>query len=559
MTRDDLKLIKRILVRYFIRYRRSLLLVVLILLFVTIIHMFLPYLNKYLIDNVLQYKDVKLLFVVVVSYFLLSSFSQLFSSIQEYFLYKINSLVVFKMRRDLVAVINRIPMTSFFQSSESYLYNRLINDTGFIQESFMDSLIRIIAQLLMILIGLFFIFALSVPMSILVIALISINVFVSHYLSRILATLQLQQVEDYTNYCESINEAVRATFTSKLCNLYNYLQRNMIRGFRRYYNSLLRLMKVSLRNNFIRSSLQEFFLSLIILLSGLMIVRGQFTIGGLVAFLAYFRMISAPASAIINSYVGFQKNLPLYHRINEQLTMPVEYPANHSQSISFDQRISLEELSFAYPSGALIVKELCFTFFPGEIYLLKGLSGSGKTTLAMLLLGIYKASKGTITYDDTILEDKYIASLRLQTSYLEQEPLLFNASIFENIRIGNLKAKEEEVYEAARLANANVFIDKMPEAYNTLLGKSGINLSAGQKQRLAIARALLKKPRLIIFDEPTSNIDAESEYYIHKTIQDLPSDTFKIVISHRQETLAIATRIIELKDGRFVTREVTRA
>ena len=559
MTRADLKLIKNILVRYFFRYRQSLLLVVIILLFVTIIHMFLPYLNKYLIDNVLQYKDIRLLFVVVASFFILSTFSLLFSSFQEYILCKISSLVVFKMRRDLVSVINRIPMSSFFQNSESYLYNRLINDTGFIQESFMGSLIRLVAQLLMIVIGLIFIFALSVPMSFLVIVLISINAFVSHYMSRILAKLQLQQVEHYTNYCESINEGVRATFTSKLCNLYNYVQGNMIRVFRRYFQSMLRLMKVSLRNNLIIQSLQEFCLSLIILLSGLMIVRGQFTIGGLVAFLAYFKMISAPASAIISSYVGFQKNLPLYYRINEQLSMPVEYIANHSQPLSFGQRISLDGLSFAYPSGAMIMDELSVTFHPGEINLLKGLSGSGKTTLAMLLLGIYKASKGTISYDDTILEDKYIASLRMQTSYLEQEPLMFNASIYENIRIGNLKAKPEEVYEAARLANADVFIDKTPEAYDTMLGKSGINLSAAQKQRLALARALLKKPKLIIFDEPTSNIDAESEYYIHKTIQELPSDTFKIVISHKQETLAIATRILELSEGRIVTREANPA
>jgi subfamily B ATP-binding cassette protein MsbA len=517
--------------------------------------MFLPYLNKYLIDNVLRYKDVKLLFVVVISYFILTLISLLFSNYQEYILNKINTLVVFKMRRDLVSVINRIPMTSFYQNSESYLYNRLINDTGFIQESFMSSLIRIVAQLLMIVIGLFFIFALSVPLSLLVIGLIGINVFVSHYLSRILAKLQLQQVEDYTNYCESIHESVHATFTSKLCNLYNYLQGNMIRAYRRFFHSLLRLMKVSIRNLIIIHSLHEFCLSLIILLSGLMIVRDQFTVGGLVAFLAYFRMISAPASAIIQSYIGFQKNMPLYTRINDQLSMPVEYSANHSQALSFGQCISLEGLSFAYPSGAMILDDLSISFQTKEIYVLKGLSGSGKTTLAMLLLGIYKASKGTISYDDTILEDKYIASLRMQTSYLEHEPLMFNASIFENIQIGNLKATPEDVYAAAKLANADVFIGKMPEAYNTMLGKSGINLSAGQKQRLAIARALLKKPRLIIFDEPTSNIDSESEYYIHRTIKDLPSDTFKIVISHKQETLGIATKIIELSEGRIVPRE----
>lgn len=555
MTRSDFRLVKSILVRYFFHYRRYLLLLIMIMVFLTVISMCLPYLNKYLIDNALNYKNVRLLIIVVVSYFLLTLINTLVGSFQEYLLAKINTLVIFKMRRDLVSVINRISMIRFYRYSESYLYNRLINDTSLIQESFMNSLIRIIAQLLMIVIGLFFIFSLSVPMSLLVVALITINVVVSHYLSRILAKIQMQHVEYYTNYHDSIHEGVRATFTSKLYNLYNFVKRNMIGAFRGYFHFLLKLMRVSIRNSIITLTLQEFCLSLIILFSGLMIIHDKFTIGGLVAFLAYYKMISSPASAIIQSYIGFQKNIPLYSRINDQLSMPTEFSPSDSKVLSFNHSINLDKVSFAYPTGSTILDNLSYTFLPGEIYVLKGFSGSGKTTLAMLLLGVYKPVNGTITYDDSALEDRFIASLRSQTSYLEQEPMIFNASIFTNIQIGDLKAKPEDVYQAAKYANADVFIEKLPDSYNTILGKSGINLSAGQKQRLALARALLKKPKLIIFDEPTSNIDAESEYFIHKTIQSLPSDTFRIVISHRQETLNIATVLLELKDGKLVSED----
>ncbi len=184
--------------------------------------------------------------------------------------------------------------------------------------------------------------------------------------------------------------------------------------------------------------------------------------------------------------------------------------------------------------------------------MLRGLSGSGKTTLALLLIGIYKTCKGTIHYDDCLLEDKYYASLRKQASYLEQDPLILNSTIYENIAIGSAIACPEEVYEAAKLANADIFINSLPNGYDTSLGKEGINLSAGQKQRLALARALIKKPKLLIFDEPTSNIDAESENYIHDTIRKLSSSAFIIVISHKAETINIADEIIELQNNRLV-------
>ena len=169
-----------------------------------------------------------------------------------------------------------------------------------------------------------------------------------------------------------------------------------------------------------------------------------------------------------------------------------------------------------------------------------------------MLIGIYKTCKGTIHYDDCLLEDKYYASLRKQASYLEQDPLILNSTIYENIAIGSAIACPEEVYEAAKLANADIFINSLPNGYDTSLGKEGINLSAGQKQRLALARALIKKPKLLIFDEPTSNIDAESENYIHDTIRKLSSSAFIIVISHKAETINIADEIIELQNNRLV-------
>ena len=291
--------------------------------------------------------------------------------------------------------------------------------------------------------------------------------------------------------------------------------------------------------------------ALVVAGGAILAIQGQMTVGTLVAFIAGLPVILAPVQMVIGLSEPWFAGRESYASIKELIDSPyVEewHGARREKRLSGD--IVFDRVSFTYPeTEKRVIESFSLTIRPGENIALVGPSGSGKSTLANLLLGLYAPTAGQILIDGVPQSEWDMRWIRRQMAVVMQESILLSGTVDENIRFAHAGATDEEVRAAARLANAEEFILKMPQGYQTPIGERGVTLSGGQRQRLAIARAILRNPPVLILDEATSALDYESERLIQQALDRLAQGRTVITIAHRLSTIKNADRIVVLRDG----------
>jgi ATP-binding cassette subfamily B protein len=295
--------------------------------------------------------------------------------------------------------------------------------------------------------------------------------------------------------------------------------------------------------------------TLIVWYGGRMVAGGDMTIGELTAFLLYAGIVAVSIGGLAGIYAEFMRAAGSSQRIFELLDQKGSVEAGGGEPLGeVTGSLHFERVNFSYPArpDVTVLRDFELAVVPGEVVALVGPSGAGKSTVASLLPRFYDPTQGRITLDGTDLKSFDTRSLRQKIGAVMQEPVLFAESIAENIRYGRPDASDEEVHRAARAANAAIFIEEFPEGYDTLVGERGIRLSGGQKQRIAVARAVLKDPRILILDEATSALDAESEHLVYEALDRLMEGRTTIVIAHRLSTVRNADRVVVLDQGKVV-------
>jgi subfamily B ATP-binding cassette protein MsbA len=294
--------------------------------------------------------------------------------------------------------------------------------------------------------------------------------------------------------------------------------------------------------------------TLILWYGGHNVINGDTTAGSLVAFLAYAVNISNPIKRITRTIGNIQKALAAAQRVFDVMDLPEEVKdlPDAKALPAVTGSVRFEHVTFSYNEGDEILHDLSFEAEPGQAVGLVGPSGAGKSTVASLLPRFYDCDAGTIRIDGTDIKHVTLDSLRNQVGIVPQETILFNGSVYDNILYGRLDATKEEIEEAAKAANAHDFIMELPDGYNTMLGDRGVNISGGQRQRIAIARAILKDPRILILDEATSALDTESERVVQEALNRLMVGRTSIIIAHRLSTIKNADRILVLDKGKLV-------
>ena len=284
------------------------------------------------------------------------------------------------------------------------------------------------------------------------------------------------------------------------------------------------------------------------------VINGDLTAGSLVAFLVYAVNISNPVKRLTRVVGSIQKALAAAQRVFDVLDMKeeiAEIPGAKALP-QIEGSVEFKDVSFAYDKGEPVLKDVSFKAEPGEVIAIVGPSGAGKSTIANLLPRFYDTTSGSISIDGNNIAEVKVDSLREQVGIVPQETVLFNGSLYDNILYGRLEATREEVEAAAKAANAHNFIMEFPNGYETMLGDRGLNLSGGQRQRIAIARAILKNPRVLVLDEATSALDTESERIVQEALDRLMVGRTSFVIAHRLSTIKNADKILVLQRGRIV-------
>ena len=282
-------------------------------------------------------------------------------------------------------------------------------------------------------------------------------------------------------------------------------------------------------------------------------MQGIMSAGSLVAFLTYAVNLANPVKRLSRIYGRMQQAMAAIDRIFAVLDME-ETVNDKPDAVTLPKvegKVSVENVTFSYDEKHNALENVSFEVSPGQMIAFVGPSGAGKSTIANLIPRFYDVNSGAIKIDGFDIRDVTLNSLREQIGIVPQETLLFNTTVLENIRYGRLDATDEEVITAAKAANADNFINELPNGYQTLIGERGLNLSGGQRQRMAIARAMLKNPQILILDEATSALDTESEKIVQAALDELMVGRTSFVIAHRLSTIFAADQIFVIDKGRI--------
>lgn len=563
----------RFLTTYFKKHTTSLVLGGISIFLLSILILPTPLITRHIIDHTLPNKDIQQLIFLILIVFALLILTRAVGYFQGLLFYKINNKVILDMRVDLLEKIHRVPLATTKRYGTGYLISRINDDTGRLRTLFADTFVMILRDVLTFLVGAAVIFIIHWKLALVSIAILPFFVLATLYFGKVIRKDSKRFYEKQAQTTRQLEESLGMMELSKVFLKPRY---NLLRYYRRAkeaFRANIRLGKTSFINNAVTGFLGGLAPIVIIGYGGYEIIQGRLTLGSLIAFNSFVGYLFGPASRLINVNIQIQQALMALQRVRELFDLPEEKEDKEIVLPERIEEIAFEDVHFAYDKDTTetqaskeknytednqVLKGISFTARRGEKIGIVGSSGGGKTTLLRLLAGLYEISDGNryshgaILVNGRKLSTEELIALRKKVAIVEQEPYLFNDTVYNNIRFGNVRASEEAIYSAAKKAYADGFIRQLADGYDTIVGERGANLSVGEKQRVAIARALVKRPSILVLDEATSNIDSLSEEFISRTIFSLPDDMIVFIIAHRLYTVKQCDRILVLENGRIV-------
>lgn len=445
----------------------------------------------------------------------------------------------------------------FEQRRVGEITSRITADVEKLQTAFSITFAEFLRQIFILLVGVIALFITQFKLSVTMLGVFPLIVIFTMFFGRYIKQFSKKRQD----FLAKTNVIVEETFQS-IASVKSFVNERY--ELNRYSKSLKDLVDIAL--HFARA--KGWFISFIIVFlfgaiffilwrGALMIEAGEMEAGDLVTFIVYTMFIGGSIAGLGNQYTELASALGATERVKDILEQDQELIVEEDDSVTpvtFNHQIEYKNVSFRYPTrpDMEVLKGVDFTVNKGDKIALVGSSGSGKSTIIKLLSRFYKLSGGEILIDGKSIESFELKSLRKAIGVVPQDVILFGGTIYENILYGNPKATKEEVYEAAKQANALNFIENFPEKFDTLVGERGVQLSGGQKQRIAIARALLKNPQILILDEATSSLDAESENLVQEALEQLMQNRTTFIIAHRLSTVRTADKIFVINQGEIV-------
>jgi ATP-binding cassette subfamily B protein len=434
--------------------------------------------------------------------------------------------------------------------------SRLTEDVAAIQNIVTGSLISIANNFFIVAITLVVIFALDWKLALLSVSLLPLFIYPTRLVGRLRRRLRRETQQAHA----SLNTLVQETLNISGFLLMKVYNRERYEA-RRLRERNRRVMELQVRTGLVG---RWFFMlmglfslvgpALIYWWGGRQVIDGTLTIGTVVAFVAYLTRLYGPVSSLATVYVDVQAAVALFERIFEYLDTEsdVKDAPNAVNVAQVKGDIQFENVSFEYVPSRRALDDVSFTVEAGQLAALVGPSGAGKTTISNMLPRLYDPTAGTVWLDGHDLRHVSLDSLRSQMGIVTQETFLFHSTIKENLLYGQPDATDDEVVEACKAAQLHEFVAGLPEGYDTVVGERGYRLSGGEKQRLAIARVILKDPRILVLDEATSHLDSLSESLIRAALESLFDDRTSVVIAHRLSTVLRADMILVMERGRLV-------
>lgn len=477
---------------------------------------------------------------------------------QAYLLAATGERAVAGLRRDLFSRLLEQPPGFFAERRTGELTSRLTTDIGQLQQTVSHQVAEFSRQLLT-LVGAVTLLAITQPrLTLIALAVVPVTVGTAFYFGR-----RLRRMSTGVQDRVAESTAVAEEAFSQIRTVQSFAQEPAERA--RFSTKVALVVEAALvrarvRGMFFGAITFAAFTSVVIVLwqGGILVTQGGLTAGRLFTFLIYTLTIAGSVSSLATFVSAYQEAVGAAQRVFELIELPSpisDPPSPLALPPRIEGRIAFENISFHYhqaKEGQWALRDLSLEVAPGEIIALVGPSGAGKTTLASLLPRFWDVTEGRITIDGRDIRQVRLAELRRAIGLVPQEPALFSGTIRENIAYARPEASLGEIEAAARAAHAHEFIERLPAQYDAIVGERGVKLSGGQRQRIAIARAILKDPRILVLDEATSSLDTESERLIEDALEKLLVGRTTLIIAHRLSTVRRADRLVVLDHGRIV-------
>jgi ATP-binding cassette subfamily B protein/subfamily B ATP-binding cassette protein MsbA len=535
---------------------------VLLALAVAGLQMIEPLFLRRIVDKVLLNKaldasaKLRLLNITGAIFVLVIIASNLVGAWKDYRQRLLNTRVMLALRRALFERMLNLPLPHLWEMKTGGILSRLTGDvdttTGLLQTAIVSPFLSIVRLVVAIVI----LMNLNWRLALTALAIVPGIMFISFIQAKRIRPIYRSLRKD----AEIIDGRVGETFSGI----------RVVRAFRREVRELLEYM--SGRHTMLRKELfaqrREMVIwtswgllmgsvnVVIVWYGGYLNIQGGASIGDIMAFQWYTFLLLNPVWNIVNSLSELQRSLAAMERVFEVLGMPADKPDRPDavDAPRVVREIRFEHVEFEYRPGMPVVRDFSVTVPSGSVVALVGRSGAGKTTVTDLVARFHDPSKGRILLNGTDIRDYRLTTYRDLLAIVQQDVFLFDGSVRDNIAYGRHDATEADVIDAAHRANAHEFIVKLPDGYETFIGERGVKLSGGQQQRLAIARAILKAPQILVLDEATSNLDTESEQLIQASMASLLAGRTTFVIAHRLSTVRRADMILLMEDGRVIER-----
>jgi len=496
--------------------------------------------------------DINLIALLLLGVLLVQS---VFSFFRVYLFARVSENSIADLRRTLYGKLLALPMGFYDRRRTGELFSRITADVAQLQDTFSITLAEFTRQILTLLVGVAIIFFTTPKLSFFMLATFPFIVILAFIFGRYIRKLSKKTQDELANANVIVEETLQSIQVVKA------FASEVIETLR-YGNSLRKVVDIAIKTAVYRG----LFISFIIfaLFGGIvavmwygatLVAAGDLSVGSLLSFILYTTFIGGSIAGLGDLYGQIQKSIGASERVLEILDEQAEDIALiQEKALDLRGEVRYSQVSFAYPTRKEmpVLQQLDFHIKPGEKVALVGHSGAGKSTIVQLLMRFYDADSGLISIDGKPVGEYPLSAYRQSIGIVPQEIILFGGTIAENIAYGKPGATREEIEWAAKNSYAEEFINSFPEGYETLVGERGVKLSGGQRQRIAIARALLKDPKILILDEATSSLDAESERYVQLALEQLMQNRTSIVIAHRLATIRQVDRIFVLEQGQII-------
>jgi|LSQX01.2.fsa_nt_gb ABC-type multidrug transport system fused ATPase/permease subunit len=510
-----------------------------------------PLLFKWIIDKGIAQKNINSLIYIVIFLVVIMVAQEGFSLLQKIMLSKVREGAFSELRFDIYQHLQEMPMSFFAKNQSGNLLSRVISDVDGVQNLLTENLLNLLKNFILTVIITVILFCLSWKLSLAALLLTPLFFWLySRFVKSVYnASLQVQQKQE--TLMGSLQENLSGV---RVLQAYDIEKQAMKKTYENIRESERSKNRLYIRSALASSSSIGITVAGIVVLwgyGGYLVMTDEMTLGGLIAVSYYFNNLMGLFNGIFNQMLSFQASFPSAERINEILNIVPDI-RNDIDSIDikdFSGEISFLGVSFGYEKDKTVFENINLNITPKSVTGIIGASGEGKTTLVNLIARFYDPTCGEIKFDGLNIKKIKLESIRKNVVIVPQETFLFNTTIMENIRMGRQDIAIKDVVEAAISSKAHSFIEELPEGYGTMVGERGAKLSGGQKKRIAIARALVTHPKVIIFDEVTADLDGENEKAILSLIRELSKDKTVLMITHKLDTLVYADCILKIKAG----------